>query len=148
MTEKIKLPLISDLFGALDYIVVAIITLILIVIGIVVLWATGLLTGVIMALVLLLIGWALLKTKTIPTDKYPWAPLLIWIFPVIGFFIGVISEKKHIFWVTPLLKKTEPITPFYAGQELQWIQTNPEAILILIVLICLLAVLLKSGKTE
>jgi hypothetical protein len=146
MTPKAKAP-VFDPFGTLSYAITAIITIILIVVGIAVLWAMGLLTGVIMALVLLLISWALLKTGAIPVSKYPWAPMLMWIFPVVGFFVGVIGERRHIFWVTPLLEKAEPITPFYAGQEIEWIQANPEAVLIFIVLICLLAVLLKSGKS-
>jgi len=132
----------------LAFVMVGILAIVLLVVGFVVLWATGLLTGVIMALVLLVISWALLKTGAIPVSKYPWAPMLMWIFPVVGFFVGVIGERRHIFYVTPLIEKAQPITPYYAGQEMQWIQSNPETILIFIVIICIAAVLIKSGKAK
>ena len=132
----------------LAFVMVGILAIVLLVVGFVVLWATGLLTGVIMALVLLVISWALLKTGAIPVSKYPWAPMLMWIFPVVGFFVGVIGERRHIFYVTPLIEKAQPITPYYAGQEMQWIQSNPETILIFIVIICIVAVLIKSGKAK
>lgn len=123
-----------------------ILAIVLLIFGFVVLWVTGLLTGVIMALVLLVISWALLNTGAIPVEKYPWAPILMWILPVTGFFVGVIGERRRIFYVTPLVEKAELMTPFYAGQELQWVQTNMETIMLFIVLICLVAVLVKSGK--
>jgi hypothetical protein len=132
----------------LAFVMVGILAIVLLVVGFVVLWATGLLTGVIMALVLLVISWALLNTGAIPVQKYPWAPMLMWILPVAGFFVGVIGERRHIFYVTPLIEKAQPITPYYAGQEMQWIQSNPETILIFIVIICLVAVLIKSGKAK
>jgi len=132
----------------LAFVMVGILAIVLLAVGFVVLWATGLLTGVIMALVLLVISWALLKTGAIPVSKYPWAPMLMWIFPVVGFFVGVIGERRHMFYVTPLIEKAQPITPYYAGQEMQWIQSNPETILIFIVIICIVAVLIKSGKAK
>jgi len=126
--------------------VISILAIVLLIVGFVVLWALGLLTGVIMALVLLVISWALLNTGAIPVEKYPWTPMLMWILPVAGFFFGVIGERRGVFYVTPLIEKAQLITPYYAGQEIQWVQTNIETILIFIVLICLVAVLVKSGK--
>ncbi|MEM2445408.1 MAG: hypothetical protein QW734_01975 [Candidatus Bathyarchaeia archaeon] len=125
------------------YVLVAILAIILLVIGFVVLWAMKLLTGVIMALVILLISWTIMKTGAIPAEKYPWLPLVMWLMPIVGFFVGVFAERARIFYVTPMLQKPQPITPYYGLAD--WIQANPEATLILIILICTL-IFLYSGK--
>lgn len=127
-------------------IIVAIFGVVLLTIGFVVLWMLNLLTGVIIAVVLLVIVWTLLQTKTLPTDKYPWAPLLLVFVPIIGFFVGVYGDRTGVFVLTPLMDKAQAITPYYSGQELQWIQTNTETILISILLLCIFAVLIKSGR--
>lgn len=135
-----------DPFGTASYVIASIIMMVLILVGVAVLWAMGLLTAVIIAGVLLLISWAVLKTGAVPTDKYPWAPMLMWIMPVIGFFAGFICEKTRVFYVTPLLQKPEPITPFYGATPLEWLQANPELILLLTVFICLVIVLYHGEK--
>lgn len=124
----------------------SILGIVLLVVGFVVLWALHLLTGVIIAVVLLVIVWTLIQTKALPTDKYPWAPLLLVFMPIIGFFVGVVGERKGVFVLTPLMEKAQAITPYYSGQEVQWIQTNPETILVVILLLCIFAVLIKSGR--
>lgn len=127
-------------------ILTAIIGLVLLVVGFVVLWALHLLTGVIIAVVLLVIVWTLIRTNALPTAKYPWAPLLLVFMPIIGFFVGIAGDRAGVFVLTPLMEKTEPVTPFYANETGQWIQTNPETILIGILLLCIFVVLIKSGK--
>jgi hypothetical protein len=120
--------------------------IVLLVVGFVVLWALHLLTGVIIAVVLLVIVWTLIQTKALPTDKYPWAPLLLVFLPIIGFFVGIVGDRTGAFVLTPIMEKAEAITPYYSGQEAQWIQTNPETILISILLLCIFVVLIKSGR--
>ena len=129
----------------LTFAIICIITLLLLIFGVVILWAYKLMTGVVMALVLLVISWTILSTKAIPTRKYPWAPLLLWLMPVMGFFIGVIGERTGAFYVTPLMEKSQPITPYYAGENIAtWIQSNIEAILLMIVLLCLFIMYVAS----
>jgi len=96
--------------------------------------------------VLLVISWTLLQTKALPTEKYPWSPLLLVFLPIIGLFGGIYAERTGAFFVTPLVEKAELITPYYAGEEVQWIQSNPETLLIFLLLICIIAVLIKSGS--
>jgi len=136
----------SILKSPLLLVVVAVLTVVLLIFGFVVLWALRLLTGVVLALVLLVISWTLLQTKTLPAEKYPWSPLLLVFLPIVGLFVGVFAERTGAFFVTPLVEKAEMITPYYSGEEMQWIQSNPEAILIFILLICIAAVLIKSGS--
>jgi len=127
-------------------VVVAVLTVVLLIFGFVVLWALKLLTGVILALVLLVISWTLLQTKALPVEKYPWSPLLLVFLPIVGLFVGVVSERTGAFFVTPLVEKAEMITPYYSGEEMQWVQSNPEALLIFVLLICIAVVLIKSGS--
>jgi len=136
----------SLLKSPLLLVVVAVLTVVLIIFGFVVLWALKLLTGVILALVLLVISWTLLQTKALPTEKYPWSPLLLVFLPIVGLFGGIYAERTGAFFVTPLVEKAELITPYYAGEEVQWIQSNPETLLIFLLLICIIAVLIKSGS--
>ncbi|MCS7124568.1 MAG: hypothetical protein NZ932_04035 [Candidatus Bathyarchaeota archaeon] len=128
------------------YLLVALLAVILLVVGFVVLWAMKLLTGVIIALVLLLISWTILKTGAIPAEKYPWLPLIMWFMPIIGFFAGVYMERARIFYVIPLLQKPQPITPYYGLTD--WVQANPEATLIILILISTFIYLYYSVKAE
>lgn len=136
----------SLLKSPLLLVVVAVLTVVLLIFGFVVLWALKLLTGVVLALVLLVISWTLLQTKALPTEKYPWSPLLLVFLPIVGLFVGVYAERTGAFFVTPLVEKAELITPYYSGEEVQWIQSNPETLLIFVLLICIVAVLIKSGS--
>lgn len=139
---KVGLELLSN---PLLLLVTSIFGIVLLIVGFVVLWALHLLTGVIIAVVMLVIVWTLIQTKALPTEKYPWAPLLLVFMPIIGFFVGIAGDRAGVFVLTPLMEKTQAVTPFYANQAGQWIQTNPETILIGILLLCIFVVLIKSG---
>ncbi len=117
--------------------VVAIIFVSILIVGVALLWAYKMLTGVLIGGVLLVIVWTLLQTKALPTDKYPWAPLLLMLLPIGGFLFGVWGERTGVFYVTPLMEKTEPVAPFYAAEPLQFVTGNIEIALIFILMICI-----------
>lgn len=132
------------------FLITAIIALALLIAGITILWVLHLLTGVIIGLVLLVVVWALVKTGALPLDKYPWMTLVLIAIPVAGFGIGVAADRIGAFYLTPIMSKPAPITPYDASQTGEWIQTNPEVLLVIIVIGCIIAVLLsgllRSGK--
>lgn len=93
---------------------------------------------------LLVISWTLLQTKAIPTEKYPWATLILIILPFFGFFLGMWGEKTGAFYVTPLMEKPETVAPFYAAEPLQFVTANIEVILILTLMICIAIVFARA----
>jgi len=125
-------------------ITLAIILIALIIIGVVALTLLKLWTGVIVGGVLLVFVWALLQTKALPTEKYPWLTIILVFIPIFGFLFGVWGERTGAFYVTPLMQKEQPVTPYYATEPLQFITGNIEAILIIILMACIGIVLAKS----
>ena len=118
----------------------------LIIIGVVALTLLKLWTGVIVGGVLLVFVWALLQTKALPTEKYPWLTMILVFIPIFGFLFGVWGERTGAFYVTPLMQKEQPITPYYATEPLQFLTGNIEAILILILMACIGIVLARAKE--
>jgi len=125
---------------------VAVILIALIIIGVAALTVFKLWTGIIVGGVLTVIVWTLLQTKTLPTEKYPWLSVMLILIPVCGFLFGVWGERTGAFYVTPLMQKEEPITPYYAAEPLQCVTGNIEVILIFILMACIGIVLARAGE--
>jgi hypothetical protein len=130
----------------LALIIVAVILIALIIIGVVALTLLKLWTGVIVGGVLLVFVWALLQTKALPTEKYPWLTMILVFIPIFGFLFGVWGERTGAFYITPLMQKEQPITPYYATEPLQFLTGNIEAILIIILMACIGIVLARAKE--
>lgn len=142
---KKEVPWLAWLLASpLALIVVAVILIALIIIGVVALTLLKLWTGVIIGGVLLVIVWALLQTKALPTEKYPWLTAVMAFLPIFGFIFGVWGERTGAFYVTPLMQKPEPVTPYYAAEPLQFVTGNFEVILIFILMACIGIVLARA----
>lgn len=142
---KKEVPWLAWLLASpLALIVVAVILIALIIIGVVALTLLKLWTGVIIGGVLLVIVWALLQTKALPTEKYPWLTAVMAFLPIFGFIFGVWGERTGAFYVTPLMQKPEPVTPYYAAEPLQFVTGNIEVILIFILMACIGIVLARA----
>lgn len=107
------------------------------IVGVAVLTLLKLWTGVVLGGFLLVVSWTLLQTKALPTEKYPWITFVLIFLPVFGFFFGVWSERTGAFYVTPLMMKPEPVTPYYAAEPLQTVAGNIEILMIFTLMICI-----------
>lgn len=144
---KKEVSWLSLLFASpLLLVIVAVIFISLIIIGIVALTLLKLWTGFIVGGVLLVFVWALLQTKALPTQKYPWLTAVMVFIPIFGFLFGVWGERTGAFYVTPLMQKPEPVTPYYATEPSQFITGNIELILIFMLMACIGIVLARAKE--
>jgi hypothetical protein len=144
---KKEIPFLSSLLASpLLLVIVAVAFIALIIIGVVALTLLKLWTGIIIGGVLLVFVWALLQTKALPTEKYPWLTAVMAFLPIFGFLFGVWGERTGAFYVTPLMEKTQPITPYYATEPLQFVTGNIEVMLIFLLMICIGIVLARARE--
>jgi len=147
MAKKGEWAWLSVLFASpLALVVVALVFITLIIIGVVALTLLKLWTGVIIGGVLLVIVWTLLQTKALPTEKYPWITAILVFVPIFGFLFGVWGERTGAFYVTPIMEKPEPITPYYAAEPLTYITGNIEPLLIILLMACVGIVLARAKR--
>ena len=78
--------------------ILAIVGIVLLIIPVVVVWAFGLMTGLIFGVVALLFIFVLHRIELLDTKKYPWLILT----PLVAFFAGVVVEKGRLFQLVPL----------------------------------------------
>jgi len=112
--------------------------LILLIVPILILWQLGILTGIIFAIIVLAIGYALHSMGLIDVKKYPLLGPIFIVLTFGAFFIGVISERTGAFLVTPLLQKPTPITPLLTEPPEAFISGNIEVFLVFILLLAIL----------
>lgn len=79
-------------------IIVAIIAAVLLIVPIIIIWAYGLMTGLIFFAITMVGIFALAQMKFVDTEKSSWILLL----PFIAFFVGVVVEKGRVFQIMPL----------------------------------------------
>jgi len=75
------------------------------------LWQMKLLTGVVIAIIILVLAYFLRAIKVLDLEKYPILGPVIFILAIGGFIVGYIGEKTGTFLVTPLTEKPTPFTP-------------------------------------
>ena len=78
--------------------ILAVVGVVLLIIPVVIVWAFGLMTGLIFGVVTLLLIFVLHRIDLLDTEKYPWLILT----PLLAFFAGVVVEKGRVFQLVPL----------------------------------------------
>ncbi|VVB52302.1 Uncharacterised protein [uncultured archaeon] len=125
---------------------IGVVAIILSIVGLAILSTMHLLTGLIICFPLVVIVFAIIKTGAMPLQKYPFMGIMLGLIPFLGLLAGIAMDYSNMFVLTPMLDHTASLNAYYAGGSSEWIQTNPEAIIVTIVAIAMLAILLFKGK--
>jgi len=129
--------------------IVAILGIVLLAIPIVLLWQLKMLTGVVFAIVILVICYGLYSMKLLDIQKYPKLGLVIIALTIGGFITGYIGERTGAFLVTPLSEKKTIFTPPALLTEPTaqgFLLANLEVVMVFILLLVLMLWWAKRGS--
>jgi len=125
---------------------VALFGMLMLLVPVVILWQLKMLTGVVFAIIILAIAYALTTMKFIDLQKYPRLGLVIIGLALGGFLVGYMGERSGAFFVTPLMEKETIVTPFLAETPETLATGNVEVILLFVLMLVLVFGWYKRAK--
>jgi hypothetical protein len=124
--------------------ILGVVGVVILIVPIIILWTLHLLTGVIMAILVLVLAGVAIRLKLVDLQKYPMVGPAIAGLTIFAFFFGYIGERSGAFYVMPALRSIAP--PAMLVQPTVYVP-NLETIFLVVIVAGILLAFVGAKKT-